>query len=133
MRQPDPNYLTFAGGKQLDCTNQNTATTAPINPVALRILQTKLPDGSYLIPVPQTILTSGSNAGMGFSSFSFPSYLQRGSFRSQQRLCGVACQHLVVARLLFQNQPVPISGSAGRGDGDPGDPGRRFSPGAPRA
>ena len=43
------------------------------NPVALRILQTKLPDGSYLIPVPQTILQSGANAGMGFSSFSLPS------------------------------------------------------------
>jgi len=71
--QPNPSYLTFAGGKQLDCANQNTATTAPINPVALRILQTRLPDGSYLIPVPQTILQSGSNAGMGFSSFSLPS------------------------------------------------------------
>ncbi len=78
--QPDPNYLTFAGGKQLDCANQNTATTAPINPVALRILQTKLPDGSYLIPVPQTILTSGTNAGMGFSSFSFPSYYNEDHF-----------------------------------------------------
>jgi hypothetical protein len=71
--QPDPRYLTFAGGKQLDCANRNTATTAPINPVALSILQTRLPDGSYLIPVPQTILQSGSNAGMGFSSFSLPS------------------------------------------------------------
>jgi hypothetical protein len=71
--QPDPRYLTFAGGKQLDCANRSTATTAPINPVALRILETTLPDGSYLMPVPQTIIQSGSNAGMGFSSFSFPS------------------------------------------------------------
>ncbi len=78
--QPDPNYLTFAGGKQLDCANQNTATTAPIDPVALRILQTKLPDGTYMIPVPQTILTSGTNAGMGFSSFSFPSYYNEDHF-----------------------------------------------------
>ena len=78
--QPDPSYLTFASGKQLDCANQNTATTVPINPVALRILQTKLPDGSYLIPVPQTILASGSNAGMGFSSFSFPSYYNEDHF-----------------------------------------------------
>ncbi len=72
--QLDPRFLTFAGGKQLDCANQNTASTAPINPVALRILEKQLPDGSYLMPVPQTILQSGSNAGMGFSSFSFPSY-----------------------------------------------------------
>jgi hypothetical protein len=71
--QPDPRYLTFAGGKQLDCRNQTTATTAPINPVALRLLQMKAPDGSYLIPVPQTIVTSGSSAGLGFSSYSLPS------------------------------------------------------------
>ncbi len=71
--QPDPRYLTFAGGKQLDCSNTNTAATAAINPVALRILQTKGPDGSFLIPSPQTILTSGSNAGLGFSSYSLPS------------------------------------------------------------
>jgi hypothetical protein len=71
--QPDPRYLTYAGGKQLDCHDQNTATTASINPVALRLLQMKLPDGSYLIPVPQTILTSGANTGLGFSSYSLPS------------------------------------------------------------
>ncbi len=78
--QPDPNYLTFAGGKQLDCANQNTATTAAIDPVALNILQAKLPNGSYMIPVPQTILQSGTNAGMGFSSFSFPSYYNEDHF-----------------------------------------------------
>ena len=47
---PDPRYLSFAGGKQLDCRNQTTAATAAINPVALAILQLKNPDGSYLIP-----------------------------------------------------------------------------------
>ena len=71
--QPDPRYLTYAGGKQLDCRNQSTAATAPINPVALQLLQAKRADGSYLIPVPQTILTSGANAGLGFSSYSLPS------------------------------------------------------------
>jgi len=71
--QPDPAYLTFAGGKQLDCQNQSTPTTAPINPVALRLLQLKNPDGSYYIPNPQTIFTSGPNAGLGFSSYSLPS------------------------------------------------------------
>jgi hypothetical protein len=71
--QPDPRYLSFAGGKQLDCGNHATAATAPINPVALRILQLKKPDGGYLVPIPQTILTSGPNAGLGFSSYSQPS------------------------------------------------------------
>ncbi len=71
--QPDSRYLTFAGGKQLDCNNQTTGTTAPISPAALSLLQLKRPDGSYYIPVPQTMLTSGSNAGLGFSTYSLPS------------------------------------------------------------
>jgi len=71
--QPNPTYLTFAGGKQLGCRNQSTATTAPINSVALRLLQLKNPDGTYYIPNPQEILSSGANAGLGFSSYSLPS------------------------------------------------------------
>ena len=69
----DARYLSFAGGRQLDCLNQNTATTAPINPVALRLLQARAADGTYLIPSPQTLINSGSNAGLGFSSYSMPS------------------------------------------------------------
>ena len=71
--QFDPKYLTFAGGKQLDCNNGNTATTAAINAVALRVLQAKGSDGSYLIPTPQTVFAAGPNAGLGFSSYSLPS------------------------------------------------------------
>ena len=78
--QPDSRYLTFAGGKQLDCNNQNTATTAAINPVALRLLQLKRADGTYYIPNPQTILNSGSNAGLGFSTYSLPSRYDENQF-----------------------------------------------------
>ena len=70
---PGARYLSFAGGKQLDCQNRDTAATAPINPVALRMLQAKDASGAYLIPSPQTIISSGSNAGLGFSSYSLPS------------------------------------------------------------
>ena len=69
----DARYLSFAGGRQLDCLNRSTATTAPINPVALRLLQARAADGTYLIPSPQTLINSGSNAGLGFSSYSMPS------------------------------------------------------------
>ena len=69
----DARYQTFAGGRQLDCANGSTATTAPINPVALQLLQMKGTDGRYLIPTPQTLLTSGANAGLGFSAYSVPS------------------------------------------------------------
>ncbi len=60
-------YLTFAGGVQVACDGSN------INPVALNLLQLKLPDGSYAFPIPQTILSTGANAGLGFSSYSLPS------------------------------------------------------------
>jgi hypothetical protein len=60
-------YLTFAGGEQVACDGSN------INLVALNVLQLKLPDGSYLIPTPQKILSSGANAGLGFSSYSLTS------------------------------------------------------------
>jgi hypothetical protein len=93
----DARYRTYAGGRQLDCANQTTATTAPINPVALRLLQMKRADGSYLIPVPQTMLTSGSNAGLGFSSFSLPS-----TYRENQYLLNadylLSSKHTLSAR-----------------------------------
>src|SRR5438309_9862328 len=60
-------YMTFAGGEQVACDGSN------INPVALKVAQLRLPDGSYLIPTPQRILTSGPSAGLGLSSYSFPS------------------------------------------------------------
>ena len=60
-------YLTYAGGVQVACDGSN------INPVALKLLQLKLADGSYVIPTPQRILSGGVNAGLGLSSFSIPS------------------------------------------------------------
>ncbi len=60
-------YLTFASGTQVACDGSN------INPVAMNLLQMKLPDGTYLIPTPQKILASGRNAGLGFYTRSIPS------------------------------------------------------------
>jgi hypothetical protein len=43
-----------------------------INPIALRLLQMKLPDGSFLIPTPQSIDRSKPFESQGFSAFSRP-------------------------------------------------------------
>ena len=43
-----------------------------INPVALALLNLKLPDGSFLIPTPQTIDPAKSFATRGFSAFTQP-------------------------------------------------------------
>ena len=43
-----------------------------INPVALNLLNAKLPNGTYVIPSPQTILNQGTSKAVGFSAFSIP-------------------------------------------------------------
>jgi Carboxypeptidase regulatory-like domain/TonB dependent receptor len=43
-----------------------------INPVALNLLQAKLPNGQYVIPTPQTLDASQPFASQGFSAFSEP-------------------------------------------------------------
>ena len=71
-------YSTFAGGTQVACDGSN------INPVALTLLQMKLADGTYLVPTPQKILTSGRNTGLGSYSISLPS-----PFRENQYIANV--------------------------------------------
>jgi len=87
-------YLTFAGGVQVACDGSN------INPVALKLLQLKLADGSYLIPTPQKILSSGVNAGLGFSSYSLHS-----TYDENQYLANIAYviskKHTLTGRLYY--------------------------------
>ena len=67
-------YLTFAGGTQVACDGSN------INPVAMNLLQMKLPNGTYLIPTPQKILTGGRNAGLGSYTISLPSHFSEDQY-----------------------------------------------------
>ena len=55
-----------------------------INPIAITLLNAKLPNGSYLIPAPQVILDPKNVNTGGFSSFSLPS-----TFREDQVLGNV--------------------------------------------
>ena len=57
----------FRGGTKIAANGSN------INPVALALLNYKLPDGSYLIPSPQTVQNPKNVTSGGFSSFSIPS------------------------------------------------------------
>lgn len=56
--QPSAGYQTTAGGTQVACDGSN------ISPVALKILNTKLPNGQFAIPSPQIALppSSGSDS-----------------------------------------------------------------------
>lgn len=57
----------FRGGTQIAADGSN------INPVALALLNYKLPNGNYLIPSPQTVTNPSNVDTGGFSSFSVPS------------------------------------------------------------
>jgi hypothetical protein len=111
----DPKYLTFAGGRQLDCANRSTANTAPIHPVALRILQAKAADGSYLVPSPQTLLSNG----LGFSSYSLPSTYNENHFLANSDYI-LSTRHTLAAR--YFGATVDQLRSFGSPGGYPGAP-----------
>ena len=91
-------YNTFAGGVQVACDGSN------INPVALTILRMKLPDGTYVLPTPQSIIASGKNAGLGLSSYSVPDY-----FREDQYLVNfdyvISSKHTLSERYFYSADP----------------------------
>ena len=59
---------TVFGGATVNCDGSN------INPVALSLLSVKIPNGTYLIPTPQTIRTGTNGIPIGFSAYSIPSH-----------------------------------------------------------
>jgi hypothetical protein len=113
-------YLTFAGGAQVACDGKN------INPVALALLQMKLPDGTYLIPTPQSILTSGHSAGLGSYAISLPS-----TFHENQYIANVdyaiSTKQNLSGRVLITGVHQVRSLSAPYGL----NPGPQFVPGSP--
>ncbi len=72
--KPSLGYLTAAGGAQVECDGSN------INPVALAILNVKLPNGQFAIPSPQIPLqpSPGTDPSdqqpLGLSAFSPPAH-----------------------------------------------------------
>jgi hypothetical protein len=77
--QPATGYLTSAGGTQVLCDGSN------INPVALKILNTKLPSGQFAVPNPQVLIpNTGADASdqmpTGQSTYSFPAHYREDQF-----------------------------------------------------
>jgi Carboxypeptidase regulatory-like domain len=62
----NPSGAVNPASDQVACNGSN------INPVAINLLNAKLPNGTYVIPSPQTILNQGTANAVGFSSFSVP-------------------------------------------------------------
>lgn len=82
------------GGAGVACDGSN------INPVALKLLNTKLSSGQYFIPTPQTLLPNGA----GFSVFSVPS-----TFREDQFLANtdyvLSSKHRISERFFYSRDP----------------------------
>ncbi|WP_263352972.1 TonB-dependent receptor [Acidicapsa acidisoli] len=77
--QPASGYLTVAGGTQVACDGSN------INPVALAILNAKLPNGNLAVPSPQVAVpNSGSDASdqlpLGASTYAIPAHYREDQF-----------------------------------------------------
>ncbi len=89
------------GGAGVACDGSN------INPVALKLLNTKLPNGLYIIPTPQIIQTNG----LGFSSFSIPS-----SFKEDQYIGNldyrINSKQTLSQKFFYSNDPEVQSFSA---------------------
>jgi carboxypeptidase family protein len=87
------------GGTAVACNGSN------INPVAVKLLNEKLPNGTFLIPTPQTITN-----GQGFSAFSLP-----GRFTEDQFLVNgdyvISSKHRLTERYFYARAPqdVPFS------------------------
>lgn len=97
-------FNTFAGGPtglgmQVACNGSN------INPVALNLLQAKLPNGSYVIPTPQNIIpisSNGFNYNLGQSSFSLPSTYNEDQFVGNLDYV-ISKKHSLSGRFYFAN------------------------------
>jgi hypothetical protein len=94
------------GGIAVDPTGSN------INPVALALLNFKLPNGSYLIPTPQTVDPSRPIASQGFSAFSEPCQFNEDQFLLNLDYTPSPKNHFS-ARLFFSdgNQQVSFPGN----------------------
>lgn len=78
--QPSAGYQTAAGGTQVACDGAN------INPIALNILNAKLPNGQFAVPSPQVALPPSSGTDpldqlpLGLSIFTPPAHYREDQF-----------------------------------------------------
>jgi hypothetical protein len=69
---PIINTRTFTTGAPNPASDQVACDGSNINPVALYLLNAKLPNGQFQIPTPQTILNAGTSRAVGLAAFSIP-------------------------------------------------------------
>jgi len=79
-----------------------------INPVALTLLNFKLPDGAFLIPSPQTVNPAKPFSSQGFSTFSEPCHFNEDQFTTNVDYI-ISQADRIAARFFFANDKALIT------------------------
>ena len=79
-----------------------------INPVALALLNLKLPNGSFLIPTPQTVDSSAPFAAQGFSVFTQPCHFDEDQFSTNFDYL-ISPKSKIAARFFFANDTETVT------------------------
>jgi outer membrane receptor protein involved in Fe transport len=110
--QPATGYLTQAGGNQILCDGSN------VNPVAIAILNAKLPSGQFAVPSPQVQLpTTGDDASdqvpMGQSTYAVPAHFREDQFSANLDQI-VSAKNTLSGRFFYARAPTtkPFSPNA---------------------
>ena len=102
--KPNPTgYLTNAGGAQVACNGSN------INPVALALLNFKLPNGQYAVPNPQIALpnTDPTQLPIGQSTYTTPAVFNENQF-SVNLDHALTAKNTLAARFFYANAPTTL-------------------------
>ncbi len=79
-----------------------------INPVALALLNLKLPNGSFLIPTPQTVNLSAPLAAQGFSVFTQPCHFDEDQFSTNLDYL-ISQKSKIAAKFFFANDSETVT------------------------
>jgi hypothetical protein len=107
--QPATGYLTQAGGTQIACNGSN------INPVALAILNAKLPNGQFAVPSPQIVLPNSDSDQLpvGQSTYALPAHYRQDQFTVDLDQT-LTAKNSLAARFFYSRAPTtqPFSPNA---------------------
>ena len=96
--QPFLGFNPKFGGQRVACNGSN------INPVALKLLNQKLADGTYLVPTPQTRGTASDGTPTGTSAWSIPAHFSEDQFLVNTDYV-LSAKHSLGERYFFSRDP----------------------------
>lgn len=123
--QPATGYLTSAGGTQVACDGSN------INPVALAILNAKLPNGQLAVPNPQVpVPNSGPDPSdqlpLGASTYAIPAHYREDQFTVDIDQI-LSKKNTLSGRFFYARAPETLAFSPNGGANVPGWPTNNLS------